>query len=106
MNPIRNFVQMAEYNTDEVIFDSIRFPEKWNLPAGSRIAEEDYLTESSIDERIDDFQERKRKKPRKKKAKKGKLQKNPDSVHKNKKEKNMKKKIIQDDSSEIEEVKP
>lgn len=96
---------MAEYNTDEVIFDSIRFPEKWNLPAGSRIAEEDYLTESSIDERIDDFQERKRKKPRKK-AKKGKLQKNPDSVHKNKKEKNMKKKIIQDDSSEIEEVKP
>ena len=102
--PLRIFLKMSESDIDDVIFQTIRFPDNWNRPAGTRIGDEDYLGESSIDECIDDSREKKKKKQRRKKGKKTKAQKNPATVHENKKENNKKKKILKDDISDVEEA--
>ena len=97
---------MSEAETDDVIFNGMRFPKKWNLPAGTQIGTEDYLTEASIDEQIPDMPKKRKKsskKPKKKKKSPPEKMKDPQEATEQKKDKKKTIVIIPDDISDKSE---
>ena len=61
---------MSDSESADVIFKEIRFPKKWNLPAGSKPGDEEFLGALSMNELIPEL--RSKKKPKRKKSRKGK----------------------------------
>ena len=96
---------MTEPEADDVVFNGMRFPDKWNLPAGTQIGIEDFLTESSIDEQIPDLQKKRKKSSKKKKKSAPVKKKSPQAAKKQKKDKKKTIVIIPDDNSEDDQAK-